>query len=124
VDGAKYKKPTRIPAPEYIDNLFDWIEAQARGRGPPAAELCWGSARGLGCQRGRLAVHLCRAAPAAGTTTAAQRPYSTQPNPEPSWPRPPCKGPPRPAALQIDDDRVFPQQFGEPFPPHFSEVVS
>jgi MOB kinase activator 1 len=28
-----------------------------------------------------------------------------------------------PAHLQIDDDAVFPQQFGLPFPAHFHEVV-
>jgi MOB kinase activator 1 len=27
-DGVKYKKPVRLPAPEYIDKLFDWVEAQ------------------------------------------------------------------------------------------------
>ncbi len=27
-DGVKYKKPVRLSAPEYIDKLFDWIEAQ------------------------------------------------------------------------------------------------
>ena len=28
-DGVKVKKPTRLSAPEYINNLFDWIESQA-----------------------------------------------------------------------------------------------
>lgn len=27
-DGAKYKKPTKLPAPHYISLLMDWIEAQ------------------------------------------------------------------------------------------------
>ena len=27
-DGVKVKKPTRLSAPEYINNLFDWIESQ------------------------------------------------------------------------------------------------
>ncbi|EEB11662.1 conserved hypothetical protein [Pediculus humanus corporis] len=27
-DGAKYKKPTPLPAPQYISLLMDWIEAQ------------------------------------------------------------------------------------------------
>ena len=27
-DGAKYKKPTKLPAPQYISLLMDWIEAQ------------------------------------------------------------------------------------------------
>ena len=28
-DGVKVKRPTRLSAPEYINNLFDWIESQA-----------------------------------------------------------------------------------------------
>lgn len=27
-DGSKYKKPTRLPAPQYISFLMDWAEAQ------------------------------------------------------------------------------------------------
>ena len=27
-DGDKYKKPTALPAPQYISLLMDWIEAQ------------------------------------------------------------------------------------------------
>lgn len=27
-DGVKYKKPVRLSAPEYVDKLFDWVEAQ------------------------------------------------------------------------------------------------
>lgn len=27
-DGVKVKKPQKLPAPEYINNLFDWVEAQ------------------------------------------------------------------------------------------------
>jgi Mob1/phocein family. len=27
-DGAKYKKPTALPAPQYIALLMDWIEGQ------------------------------------------------------------------------------------------------
>jgi MOB kinase activator 1 len=27
-DGVKVRKPTRLPAPVYINNLFDWIESQ------------------------------------------------------------------------------------------------
>uniref|UniRef100_A0A8D8Y229 MOB kinase activator-like 3 n=1 Tax=Cacopsylla melanoneura TaxID=428564 RepID=A0A8D8Y229_9HEMI len=27
-DGAKYKKPTALPAPQYISLLMDWIEGQ------------------------------------------------------------------------------------------------
>lgn len=27
-DGGRYKKPTALPAPLYISNLMDWIEAQ------------------------------------------------------------------------------------------------
>ncbi len=29
-DGVKIKKPLRLSAPEYIDKLFDWVEAQVR----------------------------------------------------------------------------------------------
>jgi hypothetical protein len=28
---VKIKKPVRLSAPEYIDKLFDWIEAQVGG---------------------------------------------------------------------------------------------
>lgn len=31
-DGLKVKKPVRLAAPEYINALFDWIEAQVRPR--------------------------------------------------------------------------------------------
>lgn len=27
-DGVKYKKPADLPAPEYVDNLMEWIENQ------------------------------------------------------------------------------------------------
>lgn len=27
-DGVKVKKPTRLSAPDYVNNLFDWIECQ------------------------------------------------------------------------------------------------
>lgn len=27
-DGDKYKKPTKLPAPKYIELLMDWIESQ------------------------------------------------------------------------------------------------
>lgn len=27
-DGDKFKKPTKLPAPQYINLLMDWIEAQ------------------------------------------------------------------------------------------------
>jgi hypothetical protein len=27
-DGVKVKKPVKLTAPQYIDALFDWIEAQ------------------------------------------------------------------------------------------------
>lgn len=27
-DGANYKKPTRLPAPTYIELLMEWIEQQ------------------------------------------------------------------------------------------------
>jgi hypothetical protein len=27
-DGQKYKKPTPLPAPQYIAQLMDWVEAQ------------------------------------------------------------------------------------------------
>lgn len=27
-DGAKYKKPTQLPAPQYINLLMDWVETQ------------------------------------------------------------------------------------------------
>ncbi|KAH7936067.1 hypothetical protein HPB52_017630 [Rhipicephalus sanguineus] len=27
-DGQKYKKPTPLPAPQYISHLMDWVEAQ------------------------------------------------------------------------------------------------
>lgn len=26
--GDKYKKPTKLPAPKYIELLMDWIESQ------------------------------------------------------------------------------------------------
>lgn len=28
MDGIKYKKPTRVSAPEYVDLLMEWIEVQ------------------------------------------------------------------------------------------------
>jgi hypothetical protein len=27
-DGGKYKKPTALPAPQYVALLMDWVEAQ------------------------------------------------------------------------------------------------
>jgi hypothetical protein len=27
-DGGKYKKPTPLPAPQYVALLMDWVEAQ------------------------------------------------------------------------------------------------
>jgi hypothetical protein len=27
-DGATYKKPTKLPAPQYITLLMDWVEQQ------------------------------------------------------------------------------------------------
>ena len=27
-DGATYKKPTKLPAPTYIELLMDWVEQQ------------------------------------------------------------------------------------------------
>lgn len=27
-DGDKFKKPTALPAPKYIENLIDWVEGQ------------------------------------------------------------------------------------------------
>ena len=27
-DGTKYKKPTHLPAPQYISLLMDWVESQ------------------------------------------------------------------------------------------------
>jgi hypothetical protein len=27
-DGDKYKKPTPLPAPQYIENLMDWVDGQ------------------------------------------------------------------------------------------------
>lgn len=27
-DGGKYKKPTALPAPQYISHLMDWVETQ------------------------------------------------------------------------------------------------
>lgn len=27
-DGAKFKKPTALPAPEYVNHLMDWVEGQ------------------------------------------------------------------------------------------------
>lgn len=27
-DGDKFKKPTALPAPKYIENLMDWVEGQ------------------------------------------------------------------------------------------------
>ena len=27
-DGTKYKKPTHLPAPQYIALLMDWVESQ------------------------------------------------------------------------------------------------
>lgn len=50
-DGVKVKKPVRLCAPEYVENLFDWVEAQ------------------------------------------------------------------------MDDERLFPQQLGTPFPPNFLDVI-
>lgn len=28
----KYRKPVRLPAPEYISALFDWLELQVQGK--------------------------------------------------------------------------------------------
>ena len=28
MDGVKYRKPYKCPAPEYIDSLMSWIEQQ------------------------------------------------------------------------------------------------
>lgn len=38
-DGVKYKKPVRLSAPEYVDKLFDWVEAQVRPCVPAACTL-------------------------------------------------------------------------------------
>ena len=27
-DGVKYKKPVKLPAPQYISLLMDWVESQ------------------------------------------------------------------------------------------------
>ena len=27
-DGVNYKKPTKLPAPQYTELLMDWVEAQ------------------------------------------------------------------------------------------------
>jgi len=27
-DGVTYKKPTKLPAPQYIELLMDWVESQ------------------------------------------------------------------------------------------------
>ncbi|KAJ9533820.1 hypothetical protein QJQ45_026897 [Haematococcus lacustris] len=72
-DGVKVRKPIRLSAPEYIDKLFDWIEAQVWTERDQGSSAC----------------------------LAAQCPL---------W-------------LQIDDETVFPQQFGMPFPPNFLDVT-
>lgn len=33
-DGVKVKKPMKLPAPQYVDTLFDWIEEQVRSLMP------------------------------------------------------------------------------------------
>lgn len=38
-DGVKYKKPVRLSAPEYVDKLFDWVEAQVRTCVPAVCTL-------------------------------------------------------------------------------------
>ena len=30
MDGVTYRQPTRLSAYDYINNLFDWVEAQVR----------------------------------------------------------------------------------------------
>lgn len=27
-DGVKYKRPTKLPAPEYVDTLMNWVQSQ------------------------------------------------------------------------------------------------
>jgi MOB kinase activator 1 len=48
-DGVKYKKPTRVPAPVYIDELLAWVNAQIsdptlfptdEGKFPPKFMMC------------------------------------------------------------------------------------
>ena len=31
-DGIKVKRPTKCSAPDYVNQLFDWIESQVLGR--------------------------------------------------------------------------------------------
>jgi hypothetical protein len=42
-DGVKYKKPVRLSAPDYINKLFDWVEAQVGRAGGSRA----GARRGV-----------------------------------------------------------------------------
>ncbi|KAG0727423.1 MOB kinase activator-like 3 [Chionoecetes opilio] len=43
-DGAKYKKPTALPAPQYVSLLMDWVEGQINDEHvfPVTVEICDG----------------------------------------------------------------------------------
>ena len=38
-DGTKYKRPTHLPAPQYISLLMDWVESQINDEMVSAG--CW-----------------------------------------------------------------------------------
>jgi hypothetical protein len=91
-DGVKYKKPVRLSAPEYVDKLFDWVEAQVRQLACHNAGLWLSSktveklgSQKLGCQKlGKLPC--CQVA---GRASACGRPPGAPPNSPVHWR---CKG--------------------------------
>ena len=160
-DGLKVKKPVRLAAPEYINALFDWIEAQVQPR-MGSSYAPWGTSLVIILRKalsvsGRAYVmahvRLSQAAsprkvPRIHVFVSQQADsYSGQPHQALScccyqatlvltatYPMSahvlrmhmsPCPGlaPQAPRCAQMDDPRMFPQQYGEPFPPDFRAVV-
>lgn len=46
-DGDKFKKPTALPAPKYIENLMDWVEGQINNEEifPITTDIPWDAFR-------------------------------------------------------------------------------
>ena len=40
-DGTKYKKPTHLPAPQYISLLMDWVESQINDENVKKKKISW-----------------------------------------------------------------------------------
>jgi Mob1/phocein family len=38
-DGVKVKRPIKLPAPQYVNALFDWIEEQVRNGDSPSVRV-------------------------------------------------------------------------------------